>query len=158
MASPGNSLGFQPGFLHFSLSMGLGLSYWNGEERRINIATNGAKQGFKGRYGGLYGAKLLKAKGDGCSLRLSPVLPVEPFYARELRDIRCHQSELPAQRLPRHEKVVGADGFAGGFEDCSHPAGNAGIGIFERENENRAGEEGFEALAIEVVARALGDP
>src|SRR5271157_3092094 len=74
MASPGNSLGFQPGFLHFSLGIGLGLSYWNGEERRINIATNGAKQGFKGRYGGLYGAKLLKAKGDGCSLRLSPVL------------------------------------------------------------------------------------
>jgi len=52
------------GFLHFSLGVELTRSYWNGEEWRIHIPTNGANSGFSGGLGGLDGGKLLKAKGD----------------------------------------------------------------------------------------------
>ena len=55
------------------------------------------------------------------------------------------------QGLTCHQKIVGANGLADRFERGAYGTSYAGIIVFKRKHQNWAGEESFEALAVEVL-------
>src|SRR5262249_45774972 len=62
-----------------------------------------------------------------------------------------------ADSLPRHEEIVCADRPSHRFEIRAEFAHNARVGVIEWEDQNRAREESFKSLAIEMLFCTLGD-